>query len=262
MTATKRKSAWRNILRAAANPAKKAVILRKIARRFLDKKGSLTDRQYADWLKANAADENAFLAGFDAKLVAEAERFSTGLHARAQKILSAIPYALGGGAVIRVLYLLTRCKQPETVVETGVASGYSSACFLEALQKNHKGHLYSSDFPYVRIENAEQYVGIVVDRNLKDRWTLMLNGDEANIPEIVRQVDRIDLFHYDSDKSYIGRERTMERVLPKMAKDGLIIMDDIQDNCFFHDFARAHPDMRCEVVHRKGKYIGILNRTD
>ncbi len=260
MAATKTTGTWHNILRAVANPAKKAVIIQKVTRRFMDRRGTLTDSQYKGWLRASAVEEQAFIATLDPALAAETESFATAFYEHADRVLSAIPHKLGGGAVVRVLYALTRQKQPETIVETGVASGYSSACFLSALQKNGKGHLYSSDFPYFRIANAEQYVGVVVDRNLKDRWTLMLNGDEANIPEILKQCGTIDLFHYDSDKSYTGRQATMNRVLPRMADDALIIMDDIQDNCFFHDFAKAHPAMRCEVVHRKGKYIGILNR--
>ena len=74
-----------------------------------------------------------------------------------------IQYNLGGGADYPLLYFLTRYLNPENVLETGVAAGFSSYAILSALQKNRKGTLYSSDFPYLRIKNPERYIGIVVE---------------------------------------------------------------------------------------------------
>ena len=49
-----------------------------------------------------------------------------------------------------VLYALCRLKKPQTVVETGVASGESSSYWLEALDKNEYGQLYEEirEYPF------------------------------------------------------------------------------------------------------------------
>ncbi len=45
------------------------------------------------------------------------------------------------------LYAIVRSLKPETVLETGVASGLASAYILLALRQNKKGKLYSIDLP-------------------------------------------------------------------------------------------------------------------
>jgi predicted O-methyltransferase YrrM len=253
-----------NVLEAASNPARAAVMLKKVGRRLFDNKGSLTTTQYHDWLAANAIRVDDFLHSFDPRLVEEMERFVTELNAHARDVLSSIPVPLGGSALIRVLYLLTLVRRPDVVVETGVGAGYSSACFLSALRRNGKGHLYSSDFPYFRLANPERYVGVVVDEALKERWSLFLEGDDANLPRILDECGAIDIFHYDSDKSYVGRQNALKKIAPAMADDGLIIMDDIQDNNFFYDLTQAQADKPFKVltskgeIKGKGKYVGLL----
>ncbi len=249
-----------NIVQSALDPSKAAVMANKLTRRFMDQKGTLSNAAYKNWLEANAIDMDDYLKRFDATLVSEAKEFTKNLAVTADNILSKIPHDLGGGGGVPFLYLITRLRQPKVIVETGVAAGFSSATFLSALEKNGKGHLYSSDFPYFRLKNPEQYVGVVVNKNLKERWSLLLEGDDANLPVILARASRIDIFHYDSDKSYKGRTRAMRLVTPRLAPDALIIMDDIQDNCHFHDFLAQHKGKTWQVVRYNGKYIGIIGQ--
>ena len=75
--------------------------------------------------------------------------------------------------------------------------------------KNNAGYLYSSDFPYFRLAHPERYIGLLVQGNsLKIRWDLDIRGDSVALPEIADNLNHtaIDLFHYDSDKSYSGRD--------------------------------------------------------
>ena len=46
----------------------------------------------------------------------------------------------------------------------------------------------------------------------KDNWFLDIRGDDVALPEIVKKLDNntIDLFHYDSDKSYSGRVNALK----------------------------------------------------
>jgi predicted O-methyltransferase YrrM len=164
---------------------------------------------------------------------------------------------MGGGGDYGLLYFLVRWRRPAVVVETGVAAGYSSQAFLAALDANGAGHLWSSDFPYVRSTAAREAIGCVVEPRVRERWTLRLDGDVANLRGILSEIDAIDLFHYDSDKSWTGRERTMAAVLPRLRADAWWIMDDIQDNAWFARWARARPD-RVRVFEFGGKYLGLV----
>ena len=143
------------------------------------------------------------------------------------------------------------------MVETGVAAGFSSQCILSALGANGTGHLYSSDFPYFRLERPEQYVGYLVDADLKDRWTLHIDGDRKNLPRILSQVSEIDLLHYDSDKSRSGRTMAMDLLGPKLANESVLIMDDIHDNLFFRDFA-TRQNRPWRVFKSTNKYVGLI----
>lgn len=64
----------------------------------------------------------------------------------------AIPQSLGA-----LVYAIVRVLKPEIVVETGVASGLSSAYILQALEENRKGKLYSIDLPAREGSYPERY---------------------------------------------------------------------------------------------------------
>lgn len=165
---------------------------------------------------------------------------------------------LGGGGVYPLLYYLTRLRQPEIVVETGVSVGWSSTAILHALRQNGSGHLWSSELPYQpRYSDVDyaQYRGLLVDKDLRDRWTLLLDGDRENLPQIATSVGQVDLFHYDSDKSYEGREFASALLEPVLAKDAIVIFDDIQNNLHFRDWSRGRP---ARVAYFEGKYVGVV----
>ena len=145
------------------------------------------------------------------------------------------------------------------VVETGVAAGWSSLAILRALKKNGKGFLYSSDFPYFRLKNPEKYIGYLAkDESNKDNWFLDIRGDDIALPEIVKKLDNntIDLFHYDSDKSYSGRVNALRILSSKINSKTIIIFDDIQNNLHFKEFVEKSSN-DFSVYEFKGKFIGI-----
>lgn len=170
-----------------------------------------------------------------------------------------IEFDLGGGGYVPALYFITRYMRPDCIVETGVSAGYSSSAFLSAIKVNGMGRLYSSDFPHFRLLNPEQYIGVLVEEELKDNWDLFIDGDQANIPRILEQIDHhIDLFHYDSDKTYSGRKFAMTAVEQKLCPSSLILMDDIQDNSFFHDYVEDKGCPTCRIYEFEGKYVGLI----
>lgn len=252
-------ASWKNTLQAAIKPAMGRVMLGKLARRITGKNGRLPQEENKAWLERNASDLSSFLLTFSPLIQSETQQFQEHIQNHALAALSTIPYDLGGGAGVPLLYALVRKFTPDIVVETGVAAGFSSATILTAMERNQKGMLFSSDFPYFRIKNPEQYIGIVVEQSLKSRWSLLLKGDEKNLPEIVRSISgKIGLFHYDSDKSYEGREFAMRTITPYLAENAIIVMDDIHDNSYFHDYVSDHPSLNWSVFFYAGKYIGLI----
>ena len=150
-----------------------------------------------------------------------------------------------------------RSLRPRTVVETGVAAGYSSTAVLSGLRANGAGKLFSSDFPYFRLERPERFVGVLVDPELREGWTLFLDGDRRNLPRIRAAIDHVDLLHYDSDKSRAGRSMAMRALAGALSNRSILVMDDIQDNLYFRDFALAQT-RPWRVFASTSKYVGLI----
>ena len=66
----------------------------------------------------------------------------------------------------------------------------------------------------------------------------------------------IDIAHYDSDKSYQGREFAYPIIWNALKPGGLFISDDIQDNMAFAHFVEES-GLRYGVTETGGKYVGI-----
>jgi hypothetical protein len=49
----------------------------------------------------------------------------------------------------------------------------------------------------------------------------------------------------------------MRRLRPLLARDAIVMMDDIQDNLYFRDYVEGR-DAGCEIVDYDGKYLGIV----
>jgi predicted O-methyltransferase YrrM len=209
------------------------------------------------WCAQHVEDTAGALRTINRDLWDEAQRFSAALHARAKHKLGDLPVNLGGGGHYLLLYFLIRLKSPHVVVETGVAAGYSTQTILAALAANQRGRLLSSDFPCFRFQNPEQYIGYLVEDCLKDRWELFLGGDRKSLPQIIARCGTLDLFHYDSDKSYSGRQFALDLITPHLAPNGLVIMDDIQDNFFFRDYVTRRR-ISFRVFEFENKYVGVL----
>ena len=57
--------------------------------------------------------------------------------------------------------------------------------------------------PYPGLDN--NYVGLVIPKNLKENWMLIQDADINALPEALKIQKENDLCHYDSDKYYEGR---------------------------------------------------------
>jgi predicted O-methyltransferase YrrM len=149
-------------------------------------------------------------------------------------------YTWGGFA--DVCYAICRLNRPTTVVETGVAFGWTTAFILAALEANGHGHLHSIDLPAFR-PNADRIVGAVVPDRHRHRWTLRRGSQRTVLPEVLSQVKSVDFFHYDSDKTYQGMKWGYDTVWPAVAPGGVVMSDDVTNDAFleFADQTRQTP---------------------
>lgn len=210
------------------------------------------------WCRKNSEPYEDFLKSLDADLWEETQTVCDELEKQGQKKLNNLNIDLGGGGNYPLLYFFIRYSQAKTVVETGVAAGWSSQAILTALKANNsEGRLYSSDFPYFRQENPESLSGYIVDNTLRDNWTLLIDGDENNLPKIINEVKSVDLFHYDSDKSYKGRKFAMDLMQSKFHDNTIVLFDDIQDNAHFKNHVETQ-NVPFRIFEFGGKYIGFI----
>ena len=246
-----------NILRNALKKGFFLVMVKKLLERT-DKDKLIQATKWAESkVKLSTAE---FCQHIDKKLYEEILREVAIIKRDAEARLLSIKFSLGGGGNYFLLYFLVRKFCPKIIVETGVAAGWSSLSILRALHKNRVGKLFSSDFPYFRIKNPEQFIGIVAQNepNL-EHWVLDIRGDDIALPEFAKKLAdfSIDLFHYDSDKSYSGRAKALQVMKNKFSENTIIIFDDIQANLHFRDFVTDR-NVNFTVLKFEGKYVGIV----
>ena len=247
-----------NIIKAMFIKGQLKVMINKLWLRFFDNKNQLSKAENFTWLRKESSDIAEFCKELDEGLWDDIQLDIDRVYSDAKNRLKDILFDLGGGGAYPLLYFIVRLSRPNIVVETGVASGFSTYAILDALKKNKKGHLFSSDFPYFRLPNPEQFIGIVVPENLKKRWSLFTKGDNVNLPIINKKISNIDLFHYDSDKSYSGRLAALELLSKKIKTNSWVIIDDIQDNSFFHDLVSKNYYKNWKVFEFEGKWVGLI----
>lgn len=254
-----KRSTLLNIARNALNRKYLSVMLTKLARRFRSMRhgGEEDKKEFMSWYEGKLTPTNEWAAKIDQELWYEAETFAAAHHAEVAKKLSELGVKLGGGGHYALIYFVVRWIKPEIVLETGVAAGHSSRSILTALHKNGTGRLLSSDFPYFRIKDPERYIGVLVEPGLRENWTLEIEGDEKNLPQLLRDIAAIDFFHYDSDKSEAGREWAYGLVSDKLALRSIIMFDDIDNNGHFMRLAMGQNGHAC-VFEFQGKYIGMI----
>lgn len=172
-----------------------------------------------------------------------------------QKIESSLPVQMGFGGDINLLYNLAKASKAQKVIETGVAHGWSSMAILLALT-DQKTHLISTDMPYPKMGN-EEFVGCVIPDQLKKKWTLIRKPDRQGLKIAFGTNSSIDLCHYDSDKTYVGRKWAYPLLWKHLNSNGIFISDDINDNIAFQEFSE---ELGIEpiIVAFEDKYIGII----
>lgn len=186
------------------------------------------------------------------ELVVELKKFS-----RSPFFRQHFSYGHAGDFDVFALYLVVRALRPRVVVETGVASGRSSAAILLALEQNGLGRLYSIDLPqhysssqpetYVTAEGNTELRGFVpegklpgwlIPRELRARWQLILGDSKVELPKLLSQLSKIDIFYHDSDHSYESMMFEFKQAWPLIPTGGFLLSDDISWNKSWSDFVK------------------------
>lgn len=227
-------------------------IIKNIFNRNAAFKGKEKTLSWASSIAVSQEEAIKILFGIEAK--AFSEEFPE-LFKRALDQQNACPVKMGGAGALELIFEACEYTKAKTVVETGVAYGWSSLAALISLEKRN-GTLYSSDMPYLG-QNGDQYVGYIVPENLKTNWKLFRHADKESLPKIFAEVQEIDVVHYDSDKAYEGMFWAYNELYPRLRRGGVFISDDINDNSAFQDFCEKN-GIEPTVVDFEGKYVGIF----
>ncbi|MCB0162678.1 MAG: class I SAM-dependent methyltransferase [Anaerolineae bacterium] len=149
-----------------------------------------------------------------------------------------------------LMYALVRILKPEIVVETGGTPGKTSAFFLQAMEQNGRGQLYTIDFPpaaflspaELDISKTHHYLptgkgsGWIVPDDLKHRQKLIVGKSIDHLPELLESLSEVDIFLHDGGHEYENMMWEYELVWPYLKSGSLLLSDDIQHNTAWQDF--------------------------
>jgi predicted O-methyltransferase YrrM len=234
-------------------------------KKFLNKFEKDNSKQALEWAKIKTRySMDEWMSKIDYKLYLETKKVSKKIKLDAKKILNANPFwsnllkkNMSGPASYELLYFLTKKKKPNIIVETGIAAGWSSLAFLRASKNNDNVKIYSSDFPYFREKNSKKNIGILMQNEINlNKVNLFIEGDEVNIPLIIKKLgnNKIDLFHYDSDKSYSGRKFCLNMLRSNFSRNAVLIFDDIHNNFHFRDFVENN-----KLKYQVFEHVGMVD---
>ncbi len=170
------------------------------------------------------------------------------------RVLKAASPFTGAGSAGEDFYVFLRMIRPKIVIETGVFAGVSSAFILKALEDNKKGVLYSIDYPLSEQERAVatesglelpapllpegKEPGFAIPENVKGRWVFKKGKSKDILPNLLKELGRVDVFLHDSQHTYENMMFEYCAVWDYLPKGGLLLSHDTDANSAFWDFAK------------------------
>jgi predicted O-methyltransferase YrrM len=186
-------------------------------------------------------------------------RFPGELASEGRQLAERATCRMGGPGDLDLIYAAAMLCGARNVVETGVAYGWSSLAVLAALRGRDGARLVSVDRPYVQL-HSDPWVGVAVPDRLRTNWEIIREPDRRGLEKAIARLNgRIDLCHYDSDKTYWGRQYAYPLLWDALNPGGVFISDDIQDNMAFAEFVQTR-GLDFAVTECEGKYVGITRK--
>src|SRR5262249_27177983 len=103
----------------------------------------------------------------------------------------------GDAGFIRAIWCMSRHLRPCNVIETGVAHVVTFRFILEVLNLNRVVHLWTMDRPPLNQKWHDQ-IGIAVGGRYPALWSYVRGSSRRQLPRILSQQPKIDLFVHDS----------------------------------------------------------------
>jgi hypothetical protein len=159
----------------------------------------------------------------------------------------------------RIVAAVTRLLRPRSVVEVGVARGYTSAAILATLEANGgQGTLKSIDLPPRHVDL--DFVGRAVPSRLRDRWRLTLGPSHTELPKVAPAAAPIGLFMHDGDHSYRSQREDLEAVWPHLAAGAALVVDDVWTTSVF-DFGAERGEEVVIAAWAEREGVALLRKT-
>ena len=132
-----------------------------------------------------------------------------------QKILQ--PIMLSGPYQGRVLSMISKLKQPKTILELGTFTGYATLCLAEGLQKD--GEIHTIDINEELFDFQRKYFD-------KSDYGHQITQHVGDALEIIPKLDKtFDLIFIDADKpNYVNY---FHLIIDKLNSGGIILSDNV-----------------------------------
>ena len=137
-----------------------------------------------------------------------------------------------------LLYGIVRAARPEVTIETGIASGASTAFLAAALVDNGTGRLISIDLPpyHQRVDDGSTYdwetrpVGWAIPDELRERLgqrhEVVLEDVRTCLPRLLEREGAIDVFVHDDLHTPDHMRWEYDLVWPHLRPGGVMVSDD------------------------------------
>jgi predicted O-methyltransferase YrrM len=129
-----------------------------------------------------------------------------------------------------------RLLQPDVMVETGVALGFTTAVALAGMEANGRGRLHSVDLPPVQMN--EDLVGRAVPQEMRHRWELHVGPSRQVLPRLLGRIAPVDVVVLDAEHTYAAQLTEYRTVWPQLRPGGILISDDVANTALL-EFAAA-----------------------
>jgi hypothetical protein len=213
-----------------------------------DRGGELVTRAAGAWSDGHAVE----LARS-----ASAPASRDGDRSRAQRIAQELA---GDQSLGELIYALVRATRPDAVIETGVATGVTSAFALAALEDNGHGELHSVDLPPGALV-ARGLVGSGIPPALRHRWRPRWGDARRLVPRVLEQTGGRRVFVHDSDHGYQAMRGELECAWRAFGPGDWIVADDVDLHDAFLDAAIEHGAVPYVVAQKdKPSCTGLMRR--
>lgn len=171
----------------------------------------------------------------------------------------------GDPGLARAASCLTRHTRPLTVVETGVARGFTTRMILEGLEANRDGRLFSIELaPPLSAEQVASETGAAVADHLKRRWSLIEGSSRRRLPGLLEHLGTIDLFVHDSRHTRRNISFELRLAWRALRPGGFLLADDIHGTIAFTELAREFGNpaaIVCSSDDGRGRF-GVIRKPD